>query len=38
MKKMISGHEFKTSSANLLRGVSVEEQTEAMEAFIKEVK
>jgi class 3 adenylate cyclase len=38
MKKLISGHEFKTASANLLRGVSVEDQAEAMEAFIKEGK
>jgi hypothetical protein len=38
MKKMISGLEFKTASANLLRGVSVEDQSEAMEAFIKEAK
>jgi hypothetical protein len=38
MKKLISGHEFKTATANLLRGVSVEDKEEAMEAFIKEVK
>lgn len=38
MKKQISGHEFKTTAANLLRGVSVDDQAEAMEAFIKEVK
>jgi adenylate cyclase len=38
MKKLISEHEFKTTTAKLLRGVSAEDQVEAMEAFIKEVK
>jgi adenylate cyclase len=38
MEKMVSGLEFKTDTANLLRGVSVEDQVEAISAYIKESK
>jgi len=37
-RKVFAEHEFITSTAKLLRGVSVEDQTAAFEAFLKEVK
>ena len=36
--KILSEHKFITSSAELLRGVSFEDQVAALEAFLKEVK
>ena len=38
MKKSLSAHEFRTATAKLLQGVSVEDQVEALEALMKEVK
>jgi adenylate cyclase len=37
-RNVFAEHEFITSTAKLLRGVSVEDQAAALEAFIKEVK
>jgi adenylate cyclase len=37
-KKLLSEHEFITSTAKLLRGVSVEDQVATLEAFIRELK
>ena len=37
-KKVLSEHEFITSTAKLLRGVQVEEQLKSLETLIKEVK
>jgi hypothetical protein len=36
--KLIAKHEFITSTANLLRGVSVEDQVATIQAFLKEAK
>jgi adenylate cyclase len=36
--KILSGHKFITSTAELLRGVSFDDQVTALEAFLKEVK
>ena len=37
-RKVLSEHEFITSTAKLLRGVQVEEQLKSLETLIKEVK
>jgi adenylate cyclase len=37
-RKLLAGHDFITSTAKLLRGVPVEDQLAALDAFIKDVK